>query len=82
MTRLTGIAPAVSEDWTAWFKANQTSLAKVHALVGSELVQLTVTVSQLVSRTGNLIRVHTDPASFLAALAEASPELAQRVAGN
>lgn len=73
MTRLNSISPEVSDDWTAWFKANQQSVAKVHALVGSPLVQLTVTVSQLISRTGNLIRVHNEAASFHAALTEAAP---------
>lgn len=74
MTRLNGIAPEVSDDWTAWFKATQQSIAKVHAFVESPLVQLTVAVSQLVSRTGNLIRVHTDRAAFDTALAEVAPE--------
>jgi hypothetical protein len=73
MTQLTGISVDVSDDWTAWFKANQQSIAKVHALVGSPLVRLTVTVSQLFSRTGNLIRVHTDATAFEAALGEAAP---------
>jgi len=72
MTRLTSISPEVSDDWTAWFKANRQSIAKVHALVGSPLVQLTVTVSQLLSRTGDLIRVHTDRAAFEDVLTQAS----------
>jgi uncharacterized protein (DUF427 family) len=77
MTRLTGISPEVSDDWTAWFKANRQSIAKVHALVGSPLVQLTVTVSQLISRTGDLIRVHTDRPAFEDVLAQASASAGQ-----
>lgn len=73
MTALRGITPPVSDDWTAWFRANQQSLGKVHALVDSPLVQLTVTVSQLLSRSGNLIRVHTEAATFEAALREHVP---------
>jgi len=74
MGALTHIDEAVSDAWTAWFQANRDALRSVHALAPGPIVRLTVAVSQLFSRTGDLIRIHTDPEPFAAAISQVAPE--------
>lgn len=73
LSGLTRIEESVSNDWTAWFRANQHAIRKIDILTGSLFVKLTVAVSQVFSRTGDLMRVHKDAASFDAALREEEP---------
>src|SRR5687767_1535833 len=70
LSGLTSISDAVSDDWTAWFRANQPVISRLDALTGSVLVQLTVAVSQVLSRTGDMMRIHTDRQRFEAAVRE------------
>jgi hypothetical protein len=59
----------VSEDWTRFFSVNREKLSRVHILVGgSKVVHLTIAISQHLSRTGDLIRIYSDPESFAAKL--------------
>ncbi len=74
MSELSHIDEAVSDDWTAWFQANRAALRSVHALAPAPIVRLTVAVSQLFSRTGDLIRIHTERARFVASIREIAPE--------
>lgn len=61
----------VSEDWTRFFSANREKLKRVHVLVGeSKVLQLTIAIAQHLSRTGNLIQIHSEAESFNAKLNE------------
>lgn len=73
MTELSQVVESVSHDWTAWFQANKQSLQRVDVLVPQVFVRLVVAVSQMFSRTGDLMRIHTEPAPFAAVLREAAP---------
>jgi hypothetical protein len=77
MSGLTHVAEAVSRDWTAWFRANQASVRRVDVLAPELFVRLVVAVSQLFSRTGDLIHIHTDAAHFSALVNEAAGHSAQ-----
>ena len=60
-----GAGVGVSEDWTRFFSANREKLSKVHVLVGeSKVLQLTIAIAQHLSRTGNLIQIHSDAEIF------------------
>ena len=63
-----GAAVSVSEEWTRFFELNQKNLKRVHVLVGSKVVYLTVAIAQHLSRTGNLIQIYSDPELFLGRL--------------
>jgi len=60
-----GPAVSVSEDWTRFFANNRDKLSRVHVLVGSKVVGLTVAIAQHLSRTGNLIQIYSDPGTFV-----------------
>jgi hypothetical protein len=66
LSGITHVATAVSDDWTAWFRANRNSIRRVDALVASVYLHLTVAVSQVFSRTDDLMQIHRDPATFAA----------------
>lgn len=63
-----GPSVSVSEDWTRFFSTNRDKLSRVHVLVGSKVVSLTVAIAQHLSRTGNLIQIYSDPGIFTAKL--------------
>jgi hypothetical protein len=67
-----GVATHVREMWSAWFQAQRDRLEAVHVLPGTPLVQLTVGLGRQLSRTGGLIRLHTDAAAFERALSDAA----------
>ena len=60
----TGAAVSVSDEWTKFFASHRADLSRVHVLVGSKVVQLTVAIAQHLSRTGNLIQIYSDPELF------------------
>jgi hypothetical protein len=66
-----GAAVSVSDDWTRFFSANRARLRRVHVLVGSKTLYLTVAIAQHLSRTGDLIQIYSDPELFAAHLARA-----------
>jgi hypothetical protein len=70
-----GATSAVSTAWTAWFQEQRPRLHEVHILVASKLVGVTVNVAKHFSRTGELIRIHSDPAAFEAAAVRLVPGL-------
>jgi hypothetical protein len=70
-----GASTAVSSRWTAWFQENRSRLNEVHILVASKFVALTVNVAKHFSRTGELIRIHSDPATFQDAATRLVPGL-------
>jgi hypothetical protein len=70
-----GASTSVSNRWTAWFQENRSRLNEVHILVASKFVALTVNVAKHFSRTGELIRIHSDPATFEAAATRLVPGL-------
>ena len=76
MTGLTNVDGKVSDDWTAWFRANKHALAKVDVLVPSTFVRLTVQVSQMFAGLGRLLQVHPEAAAFQALLARAGGPVA------
>jgi hypothetical protein len=74
MSAVSSIDEAVSDDWTAWLQANRSALRSVHALAPAAIVRVTVAVSQLFSRTGDLIRIHTERDRFAAAVHAMAPD--------
>jgi len=59
-----GAAVSVSDEWTRFFSLNRENLKRVHILVGSKAVYLTVAIAQHLSRTGNLIQIYSDSDLF------------------
>jgi hypothetical protein len=59
-----GAAVSVSDEWTRFFSLNREKLGRVHVLVGSKVVYLTVAIAQHLSRTGNLIQIYSDAEIF------------------
>ncbi|HUQ73732.1 MAG TPA: hypothetical protein VM183_03325 [Burkholderiales bacterium] len=59
-----GAAKEVSDAWTRFFAERQKDLKRVHVLVGSKVVQLTIAIAQHLSRTGNLVQLYSDPEIF------------------
>jgi hypothetical protein len=59
-----GAAVSVSDEWTRFFSAQRGRLHRVHVLVGSKPVHLTVAIAQHLSRTGDLIQIYSDPDIF------------------
>ena len=72
-----GAAVSVSDEWTRFFSTHRGDLKRVHVLVGSKVVYLTVAIAQHLSRTGSLIQIYSDPDLFEARLG-AGPESAGR----
>jgi hypothetical protein len=68
-----GAAISVSKDWTRFFTTNRSSLVRVHVIVGSQAVRLTVAIARHLSRTDNLIQIYSDPAIFESRLFIARP---------
>jgi hypothetical protein len=64
MRHLGFVSEAVSADWTAWFQANQEAIRRVDVLAPEVFVRLVVAVSQVFSRTGDMIRIHTQAVAF------------------
>ncbi len=73
----TGPSREVMETWTEWFAANRSRLERVVVLVSpeSQLLHLTVSIVQHLSRTGGLIRICGELQEFRTALAKAVPGL-------
>ena len=59
-----GATVRVSEDWTRFLTRHQADLTRVHVLVGSKMVELTVAIARHLSRTDRLIQIYSDPATF------------------
>lgn len=68
-----GAALSVTEDWTAWFAANQKHLSNVSIFATSKFVHLIVSIAKHLSRTGEMIRIYTEEAPFEEAVARAAP---------
>lgn len=60
----TGVAARVSNDWTRFFSSNRAGLSRVHVLVSSKIMSLTVAIARQLSRTGNLIQIYSAPEIF------------------
>lgn len=73
-----GAATSVTEDWTAWFAANQKNLRSVTILATSKFVHLIVSIAKHLSRTGEMIRIYTEDAPFTEALAREAPDWNRR----
>lgn len=72
-TRAThGSVTTVRESWTRWFARRRGSLLRVHLLAGTRFLRVTMDITKELSRTGDLIVVYYDDASFDAALARAA----------
>ena len=65
-----GPAVSVSSEWTNFFSLNREQLRRVHVLVGSKVVELTIAIAQQLSRTGRLIQIYSDPAIFATVLSD------------
>lgn len=68
----TGVVTAVREQWTAWFQTHQRSLETVTVLVADRLVTSAVGVARHFSRTGELMRIVSDPKRYEELVAAAS----------
>jgi hypothetical protein len=73
-----GPAVSVSREWTEFFALNREQLRRVHVLVGSKVVELTIAISQHLSRTGSLIQLYSDPGTFAAMAGAAVAERRER----
>jgi hypothetical protein len=73
---------SVSDHWTAWFKSNRSALKRVTILTRSKLVHLTIEISKLFSRTGELIRIYLDPVNFERAISRSVPGFRLRPGGD
>jgi hypothetical protein len=75
----TGPTREVMETWTEWFAANRQRLERVVILVPpeSQLLHLTVSIVQHLSRTGGLIRICDELGEFRAAIRRAAPGAAE-----
>ena len=65
-------AVSVSNEWTKFFSTHKGELKCVRILVGSKVMNLTIAITQHLSRTGNLIQIYTDPELFDARVTEVS----------
>lgn len=63
-------AVKVSNEWTRFFSNHRTDLKRVSILVTNKTMNLTMSIAQHLSGTGNLIQIYTDPALFDARVAE------------
>jgi hypothetical protein len=63
-SQASGAAKEVSDAWTRFFAERQRDLKRVHVLVGSKVVQLTIAIAQHLSRTGSLVQLYSDPEIF------------------
>lgn len=69
MSGVEGVISRVREAWTEWLRLHQPGLTQVHMLTGSRFVATTVSVSKELSRTGEMIRIHSERESFEQAIA-------------
>jgi hypothetical protein len=69
-----GAASRASDDWTTWLRDNRASLGSVDIYVGSQIMYVIIAISKELSRTGNLIHLHTERRRFEEALRDAAPE--------
>ncbi len=67
------VSDGAVEAWTAWFASRRARLARVEFFARPGLFELLVASAKHFSRTGELIRIHTDIARFDAALASVAP---------
>ena len=76
----TGPTREVMETWTTWFAANHSRLNRVVILVPpeSQLLHLTVSIAQHLSRTHGLIRICATLDDFQTALGKAAPNATAR----
>jgi hypothetical protein len=67
-----GATVRVSQDWTGFLSRRKSDFKRVHVLVGSKMVELTVEIARHLSRTGSLIQIYSDPELFGAQLTAAT----------
>jgi hypothetical protein len=72
-TATEAVADGAVEAWAAWFASRRARLARVEFLARPGLFELLAASAKHFSRTGELIRVHTDAARFDAAIAAIAP---------
>lgn len=70
-TETPGAVTAVRELWTEWFRVHQRGLVRVHAISGSNFVEMALSVAKTLSRTGELMQLYSDREGFDAALQRA-----------
>jgi hypothetical protein len=63
-------AVRVSNEWTRFFAMHRADLKRVSILVTSKAMNLTMSIAQHLSGTGNLIQIYTDTALFDARVLE------------
>ncbi|PTL76759.1 hypothetical protein [Vitiosangium sp. GDMCC 1.1324] len=73
MDETTGANLPVQDAWTEWFSHHRPALNSVSVLTRSKYMHISVEMSKLFSRTGELIRVYLDPEPFKEALRRAAP---------
>lgn len=66
-----GAAPNVTELWIGFLLKHAQHLSNIDVLVLSRVLELTVAVVKHFSRSGNLIRIHSDPQLFDALVGKA-----------
>jgi hypothetical protein len=65
-----GASVDVSSEWAGWLRAHKAQLREITMLTGSRFVQMTADFVRRFADLEGIMRVHTEPAVFDAALAE------------
>jgi hypothetical protein len=63
-------AVRVSNEWTQFFAMHRNDLKRVSILVTTKTMNLTMSIAQHLSGTGNLIQIYSDPTLFDARVLE------------
>lgn len=69
----TGVAPEVSDAWTAWFRTNRSHLRRVTMLATSKIFYVLASMMRTLSGIEDRVRIHTDAAAFEQELAREAP---------
>jgi hypothetical protein len=67
-------ASAVSDRWVAWLRTNRDVLQKMHVLAGRDATHLRIEIARHFSDSHNRLKLYTDRAEWVKALALTAPE--------
>ena len=59
----------VFERWASWMQSRRSNLKSINVLTASRFVHLTISIAKLISGTGELMRLYTEPRAFEEAIA-------------
>jgi hypothetical protein len=68
-SELFNASQVVFERWASWMQSRRSNLKAINVLTASKFVHLTISIAKVISGTGELMRLYTDPRSFEEAIA-------------